>query len=56
MIPAHDLCTKESWAMKNRIRCQKDVQAELTNDRFDRKEAERRRYSRLSHAWRKDSW
>jgi hypothetical protein len=49
MISAHDSCTKEDWVMKNRIRCQKDAQAELTDDRFDRKEAERRRYSRVSY-------
>ncbi len=56
MISTHDLCIKRNWAMKNRIKCQKDAQAEFTDDRFDRKEVERRRYSRLSYAWRKDSW
>jgi hypothetical protein len=56
MISAHDPCTKENWAMKNRIRCQKDSHAEFNDDRFDRKKTEERRHCRLSHAWRKDNW
>jgi endonuclease IV len=52
MISSYESCTKKDWAIKNRIRCQKDFHAEFNDDRFDRKEAERRRHCRLSHAWR----
>ncbi len=56
MISSYDCCIKRSWAIKNRIRCQKDAHAELKDDRSDRKKAEERRHCRLSYAWWKDSW